>query len=57
VFRFGADLRDGYRLSREQHFAGVTAQSRKHDVPMVGARIEQPPGDVLRLWLRSGGRA
>jgi uncharacterized protein (DUF58 family) len=57
VFRFGADLRDGYRLNREQHFAGVTAQSRKHDVPMVGARIEQPPAEVLRLWLRSGGRA
>jgi uncharacterized protein (DUF58 family) len=57
VFRFGADLRDGYRLNREQHFAGVTAQSRKHDVPMVGALIEQPPAEVLRLWLRSGGRA
>jgi uncharacterized protein (DUF58 family) len=56
VFRFGPDLREGYRRNREQHFAGVTAQSRKHDVPMVGARIEQPPGEVLRLWLRTGGR-
>jgi uncharacterized protein (DUF58 family) len=57
VFRFGADLKDGYRLNREQHFAEVTAQSRKHDLPMISVRIEQPPVEVLRLWLRSGGRA
>jgi uncharacterized protein (DUF58 family) len=57
VFRFGADLRDGYRMNREQHFAGIAAQSRRHDMPMVSARIEQPPAEVLRLWLRAGGRA
>lgn len=57
VFRFGVDLRDAYRRNREGHFGQVTAESRKHDVPLISARIEQPPGDVLRLWLRQGGRA
>ncbi|MFL6676431.1 MAG: DUF58 domain-containing protein [Massilia sp.] len=57
VFRFGADLRDGYRRNRERHFADVLAQGRKHDVPVVSATIEQPPVDVLRLWLRQRGRA
>jgi uncharacterized protein (DUF58 family) len=56
VFRFGPDLKDAYRRNREQHFAGVTAQSRGNDVPVVHARIEQPPVDVLRQWLRQGGR-
>lgn len=55
VFRFGADLQDGYRRNREAHFAQVTAQCRKSDIPLVAARIEQPPGEVLRLWLRRPG--
>jgi uncharacterized protein (DUF58 family) len=57
VFRFGADLKDGYRRNREAHFDAVTAQCRKSDVPLVAARIEQPPGEVLRRWLRRPGRA
>jgi uncharacterized protein (DUF58 family) len=56
VFRFGADLKDAYRRNREEHFAGVTASSRRNDVPLVAATIEQAPAEVLRLWLRQGGR-
>lgn len=55
VFRFGADLKEGYRRNREQHFAQVTANCRKADIPLVSARIEQAPGEVLRLWLRRPG--
>ena len=57
VFRFGDDLKDGYRRNRAAHFDAVTAQCRKNDVPLVAARIEQPPGEVLRRWLRRPGRA
>lgn len=57
VYRFGADLKEGYRQNREAHFASVTAACRKSDIPIVSARIEQSPGEVLRLWLRRpGGR-
>jgi uncharacterized protein (DUF58 family) len=56
VFRFGADLKDAYRRNREEHFARVTASSRRDDVPLVAAAIEQAPAEVLRLWLRQGGR-
>ncbi len=55
VYRFGADLREGYRQNREQHFATVKAACRKSDIPLVAARIEQAPGEVLRLWLRRPG--
>jgi len=55
VYRFGADLKEGYRQNREAHFATVTAACRKSDIPIVAARIEQPPGEVLRLWLRRPG--
>jgi uncharacterized protein (DUF58 family) len=55
VYRFGADLKEGYRQNREAHFATVTAACRKRDIPLVAARIEQPPGEVLRLWLRRPG--
>ncbi|MEX5748516.1 DUF58 domain-containing protein [Massilia sp. X63] len=55
VYRFGADLKEGYRRNREQHFAAVTASCRRSDIPIVSARIEQPPGEVLRLWLRRPG--
>jgi uncharacterized protein (DUF58 family) len=55
VFRFGSDLKEGYRRKREEHFAIVAAQCRKSDIPLVAARIEQPPGEVLRLWLRRPG--
>lgn len=60
VFRFGADLREGYLRNREAHFAAVTAGLRANDVLQVAARIEQAPIEVLRQWLRpragSGGR-
>ena len=56
VFRFGADLKDGYRRNREAHFAAVTAACRQSDVPVLLAAIEQAPGDVLRRWLRRPGR-
>ncbi len=56
VFRFGADLKDGYRRNREAHFNGVTAQCRKSDMPLTLAAIEQSPIDVLRRWLRRPGR-
>ena len=56
VFRFGADLREGYLRKRAQHFDAVTASLRGHDLPLVEARIEQAPGEVLRTWLRQGGR-
>ncbi|KFC73696.1 DUF58 domain-containing protein [Massilia sp. LC238] len=55
VYRFGADLKEGYRQNREAHFATVTAACRRSDIPIVSARIEQPPGEVLRLWLRRPG--
>lgn len=56
VFRFGADLREGYRRNREAHFGAVTAQCRKNDMPLTLASIEQSPIDVLRRWLRRPGR-
>ena len=55
VFRFGADLKEGYRRAREEHFAQVASSCRKADIPFVAARIEQSPGEVLRLWLRKPG--
>ncbi|CAN7611626.1 DUF58 domain-containing protein [Massilia sp. LjRoot122] len=55
VYRFGSDLKEGYRQNREAHFATVKAACRKSDIPLVAARIEQPPGEVLRLWLRRPG--
>lgn len=57
VFRFGEDLREGYKRNREQHFAAVTAQCRKNDMPLLLATVEQAPGEVLRRWLRRPGRA
>jgi uncharacterized protein (DUF58 family) len=57
MFRFGADLKEAYLRNRGEHFASLTAQCRKNDVPFVAARIEQPPGEVLRLWLRQAVRS
>jgi uncharacterized protein (DUF58 family) len=57
VFGFDAAARESYRRSRDHHFATVTAQCRQHDIPMTAARIEQPPGEVVRMWLRQPGRA
>jgi uncharacterized protein (DUF58 family) len=56
LFAFTADSRETYRRNREAYFAEVAAQCRQHDIPWTAARIEQPPGDVLRAWLRQPGR-
>jgi uncharacterized protein (DUF58 family) len=60
VYRFGHDIRDVYARNRTSHFDEVARQCRRHDVPLLQARIEQAPGDVLRAWLRAhraGARA
>jgi uncharacterized protein (DUF58 family) len=57
VFRFDSAARDIYRRKRDEHFAAVRAQCRAHDIPLTSARIEQPPGEVVRMWLRQPGRA
>jgi uncharacterized protein (DUF58 family) len=52
--------RDAYARGRAAHFDTVARDCRRHDVPLLQARIEQPPGDVLRAWLRTpaaGARA
>jgi hypothetical protein len=56
VYRFGRDVRDAYVRNRAAHFDAVALACRKNDVPLVQARIEQAPGEVLRAWLR-GARA
>jgi len=56
VFRFGSDLREGYRRNREDHFGAVSAECRKNDMPLTLAAIEQAPVEVLRRWLRRPGR-
>jgi uncharacterized protein (DUF58 family) len=57
VFGFDAAAKEAYRRNRDAHFAFVAAQCRQHDIPLTAARIEQPPGEVLRMWLRQPGRA
>jgi uncharacterized protein (DUF58 family) len=60
VFRFGRDVRDAYARTRAAHFDTVLRDCRAHDVPLVQARIEQAPGEVLRAWMRrhmAGARA
>jgi uncharacterized protein (DUF58 family) len=60
VFRFGRDVRDAYARARGSHFDTVLRDCRRHDVPLVQARIEQAPGEVLRAWMRrhmAGARA
>ncbi len=57
VFAFDAAARETYRRNRDAHFATVKAECRQHDIPLTTARIEQPPGEVLRMWLRQPRRA
>jgi hypothetical protein len=60
VYRFGRDVQDAYARNRAAHFDAVVRACRKNDVPLVQARIEQAPGEVLRAWLRAhmaGARA
>jgi uncharacterized protein (DUF58 family) len=51
--------RDAYARQRVAHFDTVARDCRRHDVPLLQARIEQAPGEVLRAWLRApaGARA
>jgi uncharacterized protein (DUF58 family) len=55
-FGFDRSVRDAYAAARDAHFGAVKAQSRQHDVPVLAARIEQAPGDVLRALLRQAGQ-
>jgi len=60
VFRFGRDVRDAYAQARTAHFDTVLRDCRRHDLPLVQARIEQSPGEVLSAWMRrhrAGARA
>jgi uncharacterized protein (DUF58 family) len=60
VYRFGRDVKEAYARNRAAHFDEVVRACRKNDVPLVQARIEQAPGEVLRAWLRAhmaGARA
>lgn len=60
VYRFGRDVQDAYARNRAAHFDAVARDCRRHDVPLVQARIEQAPAEVLRAWLRprmAGARA
>ena len=56
VFGFETAMQASYAAARDAHFGAVTAHSRQHDVPMLAARIEQAPGDVLRALLRQAGQ-
>jgi uncharacterized protein (DUF58 family) len=57
LFSFVAGIRETYLRSRSEHFSAVASQCRQHDIPATFARVEQPPGEVLRAWLRQPGRA
>ena len=60
IYRFGRDVRDAYARNRADHFDLVARACRQADLPLVQARIEQAPGEVLRAWLRAhmaGARA
>ncbi len=54
LFRFEPQA---YLKNRADHFAGMTADCRRSDIPTLEARIEQPLQAVLRAWLRQAGRA
>jgi uncharacterized protein (DUF58 family) len=56
VHGFDPTLQGAYIAARDAHFGAVQAHSRQHDVPMLAARIEQAPGEVLRTLLRQAGR-
>lgn len=57
LFGFEAGIRETYLRSRSEHFSAVASDCRRHDIPLTPARIEQPPGEALRAWLRQPGRA
>jgi uncharacterized protein (DUF58 family) len=51
----GAD-RDAYRAALAAHFDGVSGECRRHDIPYLGAVIEEPLQDALRGWLNVAAR-
>jgi uncharacterized protein (DUF58 family) len=55
-FGFDQSVGGAYVAARDTHFNAIKAQSRQHDVPVLAARIEQAPGDVLRALLRQAGQ-
>jgi uncharacterized protein (DUF58 family) len=56
MFGFDKSQQATYAAARDAHFDAVKAHSRQHDVPMLAARIEQLPGEVLRALLKQAGR-
>ncbi len=56
MFGFDKAQQAAYAAARDAHFGAVKAHSRQHDVPMLAARIEQLPGEVLRALLKQAGR-
>ncbi|WP_332877696.1 DUF58 domain-containing protein [Massilia sp. S19_KUP03_FR1] len=56
MFGFDKSMQGAYATARDAHFGAVKAHSRQHDVPMLAARIEQLPGEVLRALLKQAGR-
>lgn len=50
---FDRDSRDAYRAALDEHFAAVRTATRRHDIPLCVAQVEQPLGEVLRAWLRN----
>ena len=57
VFRFGPEAQAAYSRNRDDHFAVVNAEWRKHDIRAQSACIEDPVAPVVRAWLRQAGRA
>ncbi|MRV76683.1 DUF58 domain-containing protein [Duganella sp. FT92W] len=51
----GAD-RDAYRTALAAHFDNVAGGCRRHDIPYLGAVIEDPLQDALRGWLNVATR-
>jgi uncharacterized protein (DUF58 family) len=55
LYRFDSEARAAYIRNRTEHFARMTAECRRNDIPTLDARIEQPLQSVLRAWLRQAG--
>jgi uncharacterized protein (DUF58 family) len=55
LYRFDPVARVAYIKNRTEHFARMSAECRRNDIPTLDARIEQPLQTVLRAWLRQAG--
>ena len=55
LYRFGGATRAAYNEASETHFGTLRAACRKHDIPLLEARIEQPLVAALRSWLQLAG--